>query len=224
MPGAGEKACEAKPVTEEGALTAIWSEVLGKDPDPDVSFFQQGGTSLTAIIILNQYHQRQLAFSINDFYHYPTLREQIDRLCKRQAEPEEEKKATSDGMDMPRLPRYLPTVPCIPVKEGAALVTGATGYLGSYLVKELADAGKKAYCLVRGDEKRLFDSLQWHFGPQFCREHQHLLIPVVAASPRNISDWMTRTSQGLQTRQPWYITVRRMSGISRRRMNCLRPM
>ncbi|MFR1054609.1 MAG: hypothetical protein ACLSFB_09385 [[Clostridium] scindens] len=80
---------------------------------------------------MNQYHQRQLAFSINDFYHYPTLREQIDRLCKRQAEPEEEKKATSDGMDMPRLPRYLPTVPCIPVKEGAALVTGAIGYLGS---------------------------------------------------------------------------------------------
>ena len=64
MPGAGENACEAKPVTEEGALTAIWSEVLGKDPDPDVSFFQQGGTSLTAIIILNQYHQRQLAFPL----------------------------------------------------------------------------------------------------------------------------------------------------------------
>ena len=144
MPGAGEKACEAKPVTEEGALTAIWSEVLGKDPDPDVSFFQQGGTSLTAIIILNQYHQRQLAFSINDFYHYPTLREQIDRLCKRQAEPEEEKKATSDGMDMPRLPRYLPTVPCIPVKEGAALVTGQTGYLGRLSGQgELADAGRR---------------------------------------------------------------------------------
>ena len=70
-------------MTEEGALTAIWSEVLGKDPDPDVSFFQQGGTSLTAIIILNQYHQRQLAFSINDFYHYPTLREQIDRLLQK---------------------------------------------------------------------------------------------------------------------------------------------
>ncbi|MFR1054610.1 MAG: acyl carrier protein [[Clostridium] scindens] len=37
-------------MTEEGALTAIWSEVLGKDPDPDVSFFQQGGTSLRQLL------------------------------------------------------------------------------------------------------------------------------------------------------------------------------
>lgn len=180
LPAANQEACETMEVTEEGALTAIWSEVLGKDPDPEVSFFQQGGTSLTAIIILNQYHQRQLAFSINDFYHYPSLREQIDRLCKRQ-EGIEEKKAAGNIPELARLPRYLPEVKSIPVKEGAALVTGATGYLGSYLVKELADAGKKACCLVRGDEKRLFDSLRWHFGPEFCREHQHLLIPVVGS-------------------------------------------
>ncbi len=43
------------------------------------------------------------------------------------------------------------------------LLTGATGFLGVHILKELADAGKTVYCLVR-DEKRMRDHIRYYFG------------------------------------------------------------
>ena len=58
----------------------IWREVLGKEPEVDKSFFMQGGTSLTAIVVLSHYYSRHWDFSLNDFYRHPTLREQMQMI------------------------------------------------------------------------------------------------------------------------------------------------
>ncbi|MBR5409820.1 MAG: iron-containing alcohol dehydrogenase [Clostridia bacterium] len=53
------------------------------------------------------------------------------------------------------------------------LLTGATGFLGVHILKNLIDAGKTVYCLVR-DEKRLTAALKYYFG-DFTSER---IVPV----------------------------------------------
>ncbi len=44
-----------------------------------------------------------------------------------------------------------------------AFLTGATGFLGIHILKELIDAGLKVYCLVRS-EKKLLKQIEYYFG------------------------------------------------------------
>ncbi len=53
------------------------------------------------------------------------------------------------------------------------LLTGATGFLGVHILKNLIEAGCTVYCLVR-DEKRLIDALRYYFG-DFTSER---IVPV----------------------------------------------
>ncbi|MBQ7637577.1 MAG: iron-containing alcohol dehydrogenase [Clostridia bacterium] len=45
----------------------------------------------------------------------------------------------------------------------SVLLTGSTGFLGVHILKELVEAGKTVYCLVR-DEKRLYSNIKYYFG------------------------------------------------------------
>ncbi|MCH5199065.1 MAG: iron-containing alcohol dehydrogenase, partial [Oscillospiraceae bacterium] len=60
------------------------------------------------------------------------------------------------------------------------LLTGSTGFLGVHILKELVDAGKTVYCLVR-DEKRLYSNLKYYFG-DFCDPR---VIPVIGNIEKN---------------------------------------
>lgn len=153
-------------------LREIWREVLGKEPLEDVSFFQQGGTSLTAIIILNQYHQKHYEFSINDFYRYPALSEQIRILCgecgQRNVVPVSEKKRQEEKV----VPEKVLDEPRRLCGKGPVLLTGATGYFGSYLLKTLLDSGRREiYCLVRGEGNRLAEVMTEYFGQNYWNLH-----------------------------------------------------
>lgn len=171
----------------ESGIRTLWKEVLGKAPDPEVSFFEQGGTSLMAILILNRYHQRQYDFSINDFYRYPTLEAQERILCcgeqKRlqsaERNPSQEKAAEykpgnevilrEEQAEIPRRSTQAAEYICAP---GAVLMTGAGGYLGSYILKKLLEYGsEKVYCLVRGREERLKEVLDTYFDSGFYERY-----------------------------------------------------
>jgi thioester reductase-like protein len=57
--------------------------------------------------------------------------------------------------------------------EKIIFLTGATGFLGSYLLKLLIEKGFKVFCLVRGRDdssarKRVLDSLSFWSGPKQC--------------------------------------------------------
>lgn len=155
----------------------IWREVLGKEPEADKSFFMQGGTSLTAIVVLSHYYSRHWDFSLNDFYRHPTLREQMqmigeikeDTSAQSQQPPKADReKVQSDVTEEQeeRLPRYVCSLSeKVEVGENL-LLTGATGYLGAHLLRELAADGEKTiYCLLRKNgEARLDKVLSFYFG------------------------------------------------------------
>lgn len=58
-----------------------------------------------------------------------------------------------------------------------ALLTGATGFLGIHILKELADRGLRVYCLVR-DPNRLMKQIKYYFG--------HIDLNNIATIPGNI--------------------------------------
>jgi thioester reductase-like protein len=62
------------------------------------------------------------------------------------------------------------------------LLTGATGYLGVHVLKELlADSDKKIYCIIRGIDnseakRRLETKSEYYFGKDFYKKYSHRII------------------------------------------------
>ena len=170
-PPAGEPPLTSSPASRDVApslpgsgdlLFELWRQTLSKPSlDPDQSFFEQGGTSLGALSLLSQYYNHGISMTLAEFFEHPTLREQQTLLGL----PGGEK-----GIDPIQNAAEEQTVSGLssaPADDKkAVLLTGATGFLGSHLLKSLLDAGTpKVYCLVRGgDSARLFDTLGWYFG------------------------------------------------------------
>lgn len=154
----------------------VWREALERDDISDTeSFFRQGGTSLAALSVLTGYYERGFNMTLADFYAHPTLREQEALLA--QSAP------VSAGIadDAPRdtvlfVPRPAPSAPpalaSLPAK--CALLTGATGFLGAHLLRELLESGRAdtVLCLLRdGDRARLLAALIRYFGADWCAEN-----------------------------------------------------
>ena len=155
---------------QEALLQSVWEEALGKKPDWNVSFFKQGGTSLTAIMVLSQYYKNHIDFSLNDFYSCPTLSGQIEKITGSRNQIHPETAATVEtGAESERLARFLPDNNKAVPKSRITLLTGATGYLGAHLLYELLGTGiEKLICLVRtGGEKKLKEVISSYFGESF---------------------------------------------------------
>ncbi|MEA4955907.1 MAG: amino acid adenylation domain-containing protein [Pseudoflavonifractor sp.] len=159
-PPAGTPAA-AIPVSEE-SLLEIWKQVLRQPAlRADVSLFEQGGTSLSALSILSEYYNRHISMTLADFYRAPTVRAQAAFLGAHASPlPARAEPTVFQPTKVPRLRQR---------KEGpfsTVLLTGATGFLGAHLLRALLDRGcKKVICLLRdGNPERLLETLSWYFG------------------------------------------------------------
>lgn len=145
----------------------IWGQILGKQGlSPTISFFEQGGTSLDALSVLSQYSNRQIKLSVAEFYQNPTAEAQA-RLLGAESQEQPAAAPQEAGQDAPFLPRYVPECenPAKPAVPECIFLTGATGFFGSHLLHALLSKGvRRAYCLVRGEPRRLFETLNWYFG------------------------------------------------------------
>ena len=62
-------------------MLKIWREVLNRTQiDPDISFFDQGGTSLAALTVLSRYFQLNWSLTLAQFYEHATVQEQVALL------------------------------------------------------------------------------------------------------------------------------------------------
>lgn len=166
---------EGRTVTTDFILT-IWGQVLGrKDLEPDVSFFEQGGTSLAALSVLGSYFNEHLEMTLAQFYENPAARQQAALLSVAAGEIVVEKDLEQSVTAEP-----AETGVCTPDKSGAVLLTGATGFLGAHLLKALLDRDgiRKIICILRdGSRERLFDCLDWYFGRAgMLRESRRIVV------------------------------------------------
>lgn len=168
-----------EPVTDvEWNVARSWQEALKLDQVSRCDdFFTIGGDSLAIIqvlVILKPYYP---SLKINDFFQYRTV-EAIAIRIEELALEEHHKTG---------LPRYTgpvislhehPNLQVAGTKEqsfatpSAVLLTGSTGYLGSYLLRELlVQSEAVVYCLVRSGLEpgiaRIRSSMEFFFGASF---------------------------------------------------------
>lgn len=166
-----EKAPEvqvAKEVTPEYILS-VWNRVLSVPASSsETSFFEQGGTSMAALNVLSYYYNEQLEMSLAEFYQNPTAVQQA-KLLNKAKEVSAQKQIVEKEVSVEGLAEKQLVVKKNTPKQGAVLVTGATGFFGAHLVKALLVAGEpKVICLMRdGSTERLYQTMSWYFGQGF---------------------------------------------------------
>ena len=155
-------------------ILSVWNRVLSVPAKaPEVSFFEQGGTSMAALSVLSHYYNDHLEMTLSDFYENPTAVQQAKLLGRTGADSKQSIEWSLEGGQADgQITEKETTRPVAPKeqkeqpKKDAVLVTGATGFFGAHLVKELLTNGQqKVICLMRdGDEERLKQCLSWYFG------------------------------------------------------------
>ena len=148
-------------------IATLWERILGLDPGvvtPESNFFDLGGHSLMAVRVVNHL-ERLTGFSISvkDLYKYPTVK-QLSQFIHSG----DHSNASQSPGPQPEdwvLPEEISPEGAEwtgPDKASGILVTGATGFLGAFLVDRLLKASScPIYCLVRGEQpqKRLEENL-----------------------------------------------------------------
>ncbi|EAT58876.1 non-ribosomal peptide synthetase [Chlorobium ferrooxidans] len=183
----------------EKRIAEVWSELLRKPlVAREESFFELGGDSLRAIAVINRLG-REFECTVNNLYEHPVLsdfallcrprpdhlRQHLQRLCSQERNEERCKEDNDrEEEDAVRLQRALyeervradlkrDLQPRASYRH--ILLTGATGYLGSYLLRELLEeSGVGVTVIVRGSDSaegrvRLERVLGWYFGRDASR-------------------------------------------------------
>jgi thioester reductase-like protein len=142
----------------EERIASAWREVFGvREVGVYDSFYELGGTSLMAPRLVFKLRDRlQAEVPLDALYDAPTIADLAARLGD----------APADGLALPPAARELdlwdevaldpdvrPREPARAGEPGEVLLTGATGFLGSYLLHELLErAPVRVHCLVRADD------------------------------------------------------------------------
>ncbi len=131
-------------------VMSVWNQVLSVSvDDTGLSFFEIGGTSMAALNVLSRYYNDDLEMTLGQFYENPTVSGQAAFL---QMQKKKRKIKFEKG-------------------KKAVLVTGATGFLGVHLVKELFEDGRNMICLLRdGGKERMRSVLRWYFGEELTNQ------------------------------------------------------
>ena len=180
------------PRTEiEGELCETLKQVLHSDKiSIDDDFFDVGVDSLKAIEFIAKAKSRNIDVPLQFVFDYPTIRRLADVLNK----------PTQQGAlyDRDSFKKYEAILKrntsdeCVSTVDrelGYVVLTGATGFLGAHLLKEIIGEGaKKVYCLVRSKEK-LCRALTYYFGQEYLSNVRKKIIAIEDdITNENISD------------------------------------
>ena len=157
-------------------ILGIWEKALAKRPlMADVSFFDQGGTSLGALGILGEYYNQGFILTMADFYKNPTANGQAALLTEKfGATVETDNNSSLTQIITEAFPeqyhRYVPYASARNQrKPETILLTGGSGFLGAHLLKALIESGaNQLYCLVRSGKEDIFlGTLAGYFGQEW---------------------------------------------------------
>jgi phthiocerol/phenolphthiocerol synthesis type-I polyketide synthase E len=159
----------------DGRLLQIWRGLFGiEEPGVDDSFFDLGGDSLLATRLAVQVRRAfAVELPLQAVYQSPTVAELAVAVRAARGATSG---ATPAAPSAPDLPAEVVLDPAIVPEPGASvaageadfLLTGATGYLGAYLLHELLrSTPARVHCLVRASTpeegaRRIRDQLRAH--------------------------------------------------------------
>ena len=144
--------------TVEATLLAVWSGVLGRPADPAVGFLEQGGNSLDVLRVVAAAYARGVIVRPSLVAGGSTAVEITARLRagpERDALPATflESEAVAE---LGRLSGTTADTGCPAARPGRILLTGATGFVGSWLLRALlTHTSADVDCLVRTPSRLL---------------------------------------------------------------------
>ncbi|AMP99731.1 Nonribosomal peptide synthetase [Pedobacter cryoconitis] len=156
----------------EAELATIWEQILNKEMiSVNDNYFELGGDSMVAVKMMSVINRKMnIGLKIKDLFSNPSIQEMAifitgtnatDKKSLSYINLEIESQLDVSFQKISELKRYS-EVP----KQ--VLVTGATGFVGAYLLKELLDHTKTIiYCLVRGEnagkaKSRVIEKLKYY--------------------------------------------------------------
>ena len=170
-------AYEAPANDTERTFCDIFADILQMDKvGATDNFFELGGTSLVVTRVIIEADKAGLHVAYGDVFAHPTPR-QLARLITGETESEGADEVTS--FDYTAIDNLLQRNTLNNFRKGErqplgnVLLTGATGYLGIHILRELIDSdAPHIYCLVRGKsqekaESRLRTLLYYYFADAF---------------------------------------------------------
>jgi len=179
LPEAQERDDEryAPPVNEtQAVIAAAWQEGLDLDKvGIRDDFFEIGGDSLAIIHVLVLLKARFPDIGISDFFECRTIEKLAERAERSSGGAAGSRKAYTGGPIIPldEHPAVLnqASAEMRHDRTSAVLLTGATGYLGAYLLYELlVQSEAKVICLARSSgtdsaQRRIQQTMAHYFGP-----------------------------------------------------------
>ena len=161
----------------ERTFCSIFADILQMDKvGATDNFFELGGTSLVVTRVIIEADKAGLHVAYGDVFANPTPR-QLARLITGESDDEGTDEIT--GFDYTAINELLQRNTLDSFRNGErqqlgnVLLTGATGYLGIHILRELIDSdAQNIYCLVRGKsleaaEGRLRTLLFYYFSDAF---------------------------------------------------------
>ncbi|SFL14046.1 non-ribosomal peptide synthetase [Lysobacter sp. cf310] len=154
---AAERRVRAAQGEVETGVLAVWRQVLGReDIGADEDFFALGGDSLSTLPLVFKLHA---AFGVElplaAVFASPTVAGLARAIEAQRAGVADARTDLRARVVLP--PDIDPSgalAPAARAQPASALITGATGFLGAYLVRELLDTtGAELLCLVRADNE-----------------------------------------------------------------------
>lgn len=162
----------------DSILIKKWSKVLNINKlGIDDSFFDLGGDSLKIVRLLVLLLPLNWELTARDFYKYQTIRCLSDKI-RGVSEDENWHEDSRNDIASIYSKHNIADIKFSGklIKMTNVLLTGATGYLGAHLLKELfISTNSQIYCIVRGSSlekatKKLSKSLDFFFPDEFKNE------------------------------------------------------
>ncbi len=182
-----KKRSEKAPSTElQKQIAAMFAKALGLESvAADEDFFEIGGTSMLASKVAMQAMVQKIPIAYQDIFAFPTVEALERNILSMNGASSEEKSAVMNDSDagndneIEEIKSALTYNTMAYVREitskplGDVLLTGATGFLGIHMLRELIENGNgKITCLIRKGssvtaQKRLESMLVYYFGTNF---------------------------------------------------------
>lgn len=140
------------------------------------NFFDLGIDSLEAISLIVEFEKRNMKFSLQDFYNYPSIKLLAAKMMNDNNTNNKEERKYISKIKYEK--GHKQTI------SGNILLLGATGFLGIHILKELLQTTNvNVYCLVRATTKnkaieRLKDRLSYYFEDDFYENNNNRIIVV----------------------------------------------
>lgn len=164
----------------EQTFVDVFGEVLKQnDVGVDDDFFELGGNSLEAMLVVSHLKRFGHHISMQTLYQYKTVRQIVNYMHQNQqslvALPDNLSELQKIVMSRYNLGVLEDSLSHRPL--GNTLLTGATGFLGAYLIEALQGYSHRIYCFIRADNEEIaWYKLMTNLNDYFSEETVEMML------------------------------------------------